>query len=367
MAPATMLLAANQPRGAPAPRRSSSAVRAGRGRPLVTRRRLQVALGLLWLLDGVLQLQPFMFTRGFADRVIAPSASGQPELVAAAVRWSASLVAGHPVVSDLSFAGVQLAIGLALLSRRAARLAIMASIAWSLGVWILGEGAGGLAGGTATFLNGAPGAVLLYALIGLAAWPRLGAEGRAELASRSSALRTRVGVLLAPAGDEVPVERPAAWVPGAWAGVWVLFALLRALPANDSAGAFASQLRANVSSAPAWLARVQHALGTAIGHGGPRVVVAVVVAELAVGLLALWRGVPRRAAAGIGIGAALAVWVVGQAFGQIPTGMGTDPSSGPLVALLGVALLGCAGPRSATAVLSASHGQGPCRARPEAA
>ena len=31
-------------------------------------RMLQVALGLIWLLDGVLQLQPFMFTKAFGGR-----------------------------------------------------------------------------------------------------------------------------------------------------------------------------------------------------------------------------------------------------------------------------------------------------------
>src|SRR4051812_4608300 len=38
---------------------------------IVTRRHLQIVLGLLWLLDGVLQAQPFMFTRDFATQTIA--------------------------------------------------------------------------------------------------------------------------------------------------------------------------------------------------------------------------------------------------------------------------------------------------------
>jgi hypothetical protein len=41
----------------------------------ITRRDLQVALGVLWLLDGALQAQPFMFTSGFAtpsDRARRP-------------------------------------------------------------------------------------------------------------------------------------------------------------------------------------------------------------------------------------------------------------------------------------------------------
>jgi len=51
----------------------------------ITRRHLQIALGLLWLLDGGLQLQPFMLGTGFAKQVIAPTAAGQPRFVATAV------------------------------------------------------------------------------------------------------------------------------------------------------------------------------------------------------------------------------------------------------------------------------------------
>ena len=36
----------------------------------LTRRNLQIALGVLWLLDGALQLQPFMFTTGFSNDIL---------------------------------------------------------------------------------------------------------------------------------------------------------------------------------------------------------------------------------------------------------------------------------------------------------
>src|SRR5207248_11248168 len=52
----------------------------------ITRRDLQVALGLLWLLDAALQAQPFMFTRGFATQVIAHGGQGQPGVVSAPVQ-----------------------------------------------------------------------------------------------------------------------------------------------------------------------------------------------------------------------------------------------------------------------------------------
>lgn len=42
------------------------------------RRRLQIALAVLWLLDAALQYQPFMFSREFATQVLAPTAEGNP-------------------------------------------------------------------------------------------------------------------------------------------------------------------------------------------------------------------------------------------------------------------------------------------------
>ncbi|MDX6511391.1 MAG: hypothetical protein QOE36_895, partial [Gaiellaceae bacterium] len=111
----------------------------------VTRRTLQVVLGLFWLLDGALQLQPFMLGTGFARQVIAPLAAGQPHFVAGPVHWAANLVAAHPVAWDVPFAAVQLLIGLGLLAPRTARLALAASLPWALGVWFFGEGLSGLA------------------------------------------------------------------------------------------------------------------------------------------------------------------------------------------------------------------------------
>lgn len=312
---------------------------AARRSGLVTRRTLQVALGLLWLLDGALQLQPFMLGPGFAHTVIAPAAAGQPGFVSAGVGWSAALVLGHTALWDVLFAATQLLIGAGLLIRRTARPAIVASLGWAAGVWYLGEGLGGLADGTATFLVGAPGAVVLYAVIGLAAWPRFDAPARHQVMGRSITLRHRTRVLMAMAPD----ARPAPWVPVAWAGLWGLFALLQALPANDAPGALARQVHANAASAPRWLAHAETVIGQAVRLEGVGPVVALVVVDVVVGVLGLRSGPSRRAGAWAGIVVALGVWVVVQAFGGIFSGTGTDPSSGLLVALLGVALLGVRG------------------------
>ncbi len=65
----------------------------------VTRRGLQLALAALWLLDGALQFQPFMLTRGFAHDVIAPAVSkiaGHTGRVSTKNRPTRA-TSGHPV------------------------------------------------------------------------------------------------------------------------------------------------------------------------------------------------------------------------------------------------------------------------------
>jgi hypothetical protein len=134
------------------------------------RRKLQLALGVSWLLDAMLQFQPFMFGRGFG-RMLADSAHGNPAIVAGPVTWSAALIGHHAAVLNAIFAVTQLLLGLGIAWRPTVRLALAASAAWSLAVWWLGEGLGGLLAGQASPVNGAPGAVLLYALLAVLLWP----------------------------------------------------------------------------------------------------------------------------------------------------------------------------------------------------
>jgi hypothetical protein len=274
----------------------------------ITRRHLQIALGLVWLLDGALQLQPFMLGTGFAQQLIAPTAAGQPHFVAGPVEWGASMLAAHPVAWDVPFAAVQLLIGLGLLVPRTARLALAASIPWALGVWFFGEGLGGLASGHVSLLTGAPGAVLLYGVLALAAWPR-----------RDSSH-----------------EAPARWLPLAWAVLWVGGAVFQALPGQNTGTAVAGAIS---SGAPGWLGRLDASIAGWITHHGTAVVVALVVAEALIGLAALHRR-SRGPAVAAGLVLALAIWVVGQDLGQLYSGQATDPNSAPLIALMGVGLLG---------------------------
>jgi hypothetical protein len=76
-------------------------------------------------------------------------------------------------------------------------------------------------------------------------------------------------------------------------------------------------------------------LGVVIGHGYAAGLVAL---ELAVGFGALWRATAVPAVV-TGIATAAGFWVVGQDFGQLTSGIATDPNSGPLLALMGLTVI----------------------------
>ena len=65
--------------------------------PRITRRGIQIALGLIWLLDGILQFQSYMYSREFIPETIEPMLSMQPAWIAHSIHW-----AGHIAGSDLA-------------------------------------------------------------------------------------------------------------------------------------------------------------------------------------------------------------------------------------------------------------------------
>jgi hypothetical protein len=285
-------------------------------RPAITRRRIQVALGLLWILDGLLQFQPAMFTGKFATQVIAPAGVGQPGFVAGPLDQAARIILHQPAVMDLGFGLIQLALGAGILFPRTARWALAASVAWALAVWYLGEGLGGLFGGGASLLTGAPGAALLYAVLALAVSPRRGQDPRAQ--------------------------RPARWAAVAWAAAWLGGAILQLLPGADTNASVSMSLAMNASGAPAWFAAIDNHLSVLVPGYGVSVVIDLVVLQAFAGLGVFMGRRTRLAAVAVGIGLSLAYWVTGQGMGQFWSGTATDPNTGPLLVLLGVTVLGSA-------------------------
>jgi hypothetical protein len=279
-----------------------------------SRRRLQLILGGIWLLDGVLQLQSFMFTRGFGQ-MLATAASGNPAVIADPIISSARLIDQHAIVMNAIFAAIQLLLGLGIAWRPTVRLALGASIAWALAVWWLGEGLGGILTGSASPVNGAPGAVILYALVAVLLWP-------------------------------VRRDRPAPFAAGQstgpaaarllWLALWGGLAYLALQPAARAPQGLSRTISGMAAGEPGWLVSADRALSQLLTDRGleAAVALAVVLAVVAVGIY-----LPRpaaRAAVTVAIVMAGAIWIA-QGLGGMLTGSGTDPNTGPLLALLALA------------------------------
>jgi hypothetical protein len=278
------------------------------------RRVLQLALAGFWLLDALLQFQAFMFGPGFAQ-MLRSSAAGSPAFVSGPADWAAGIVAAHPATANWAFAAIQLLIGLGIAWRPAVRVALATSIAWSVAVWWLGEGLGGLLNGSASPVNGAPGPVILYALLAVLLWP-----GR------------RVKESAFPAGRFTGVTAAR----GCWLAVWGGLAALTVLPATRAPGAFGRLVAGAAAGQPHWLAAAAEHLGGYLNQHGPgaALVLAAVLAIIAVGIFLPGRGVQAVLALALLVAAVLGL---AQGLGGILTGSGTDPGSGPLLALLALA------------------------------
>jgi hypothetical protein len=300
----------------------------------VTTRGIQVALGVLWLLDGLFQFKSFMYTHGIVSEVFAPAAEKQWSIVGGPMKTFENFY-GHDLTLWNTLSGeIQVAIGLGLMiSRKTVKPALLVSFCWALVVWWFGEGFGGLTSNTMPSpLMGAPGAVILYAIIGLLVWPTNEQEGRSP-------------------ADRGPLrDRGGLW---AWSGLWVLSSVLWLANVNRASDATHEMIKAMAAASPHWLASFQSSIGGHTqGHGAT---IAVVLAILSLAAaFGVWTPL-RWPALAIGIVLSLAYWVLGQDLGGPFWVEGaTDFNAGPLFVLLAVALFPVAqhavdAPRSAVA------------------
>jgi hypothetical protein len=316
----------------------------------ITRRHVQVALGSIWLLDGVLQLQHQMFTSAFATQVIDPAIQGQPTWVGGPMRFFVHVFLTHPAICNSLIALAQLGIGVLILWKRSAKWGLLASVPWGLFVWAIGEGYGGMFNGQASLLMGAPGAAVLYVMLALAVLP----TGKKTSKKR-----------------DTPQQAAASWLLIVWAALWFGGAVWQlTATGQDTASGMKSMILANAQSAPHWLASTDAHLVNTLNKTGaykqPMITgqsmnmmqMAEMPTEkgtgdwltptLAILMLFTSMGVfvsgwVRKTALGFGIAIALLFWIVGQNLGSYYTGTATDPNSGPLIVLLAVTIWGCAG------------------------
>lgn len=296
---------------------AATGARAG-GRALVTARGVQIALGVVWLLDGLFQFKSFMFTHGIVKEVFEPAMHGQPAFIGEPMRTLDDFYGRDLTLWNTLAGEIQVAIGLALIcSRRLVKPALAVSFAWAIYVWWFGEGFGGLTSNTLPApLMGAPGAVILYAIIGLLVWPTGRREGRSPAA-------------LGPLGD-----RGGLYL---WSGLWAISAGLWLANVNRAKEATHGMIVEMAEASPHWLAKIQDSLAKhTVGHGTTIAIVLAIV-SLAVAL-AVWTPL-RWPALAVGIVLSLAYWLYGQDLGGPFWSEGaTDFNAGPLFVLFAVAL-----------------------------
>jgi hypothetical protein len=275
------------------------------------RRVLQVALGLVWLLDAALQFQPFMFSRSFVTQIIQPAADGSPQLVQHSISWASQIMLSHIAVYNAVFATIQLLLALGLFFRRSVKVTLAASIVWALFVWWFGEGFGGIFSGDSP-VTGVPG-VVLYALIAVLLWPT----------ARSLRSTTDSPATTGPLGGLVP--------KALWLTLWGSFAYFLLLADNRASDGI-SQIFAFTVGQPRWLTSIMNDLSRLAGERGVEIsiVLALLCVLVAMGVMA---APTLRPALVLAMALGLAFWLA-QGLGGIFTGQGTDPNTGPLLVLL---------------------------------
>jgi hypothetical protein len=223
------------------------------------------------------------------------------------------------------FGLIEIAIGAAMLFRRTVKGALLASFIWGGGVYLFGEGFGMVLTGHTSPLAGAPGAVCFYVLLGALLWPK----------GETDSSRVRVGVDSSAAGRGVFGGTGALLV---WAAIWLFEAIIWMFPANRTGNAVTDQMSATAAGEPGWYAHLLNAFGNAFTGAGVWVAVLLAVASIVIGLGPL---VSNRTEVFVGLGVVLALgyWVTGQGLGELLTFRGTDPSNGPIIAIIGLSIL----------------------------
>jgi hypothetical protein len=285
---------------------------------LTWQRSLQIALAGIWLVAAVLQAQPYMFSRAFATSTLAGSATGSPAMISMAVGHLARIVAAHPLLWNELFAGVQLTIAVLIARKSSVRIGLGISVLWGLGVWALGESFGSVFTAGATPLTGAPGPALLYVIAAVLAWPPRAAQ----------------------TSDGTPL--PAPW----WRqerfrrvmGVAMTSLLaLESWPSPSRVGAIVSMLRKMAASQPSLIAGFDRKAASIFAGHGELLLAGAAASLIASSICLLLGGRFRRPALVLLLGFAVVLFLL-QNFGGVASGTATDVGTGPILALVALAL-----------------------------
>ncbi|MEM3655106.1 MAG: hypothetical protein QXP58_01120 [Thermoprotei archaeon] len=283
-----------------------------------SRRLVRIGLGALWLFDGLLQLQPQMFTSNFPINVVGQAIQGLPNPI---YKYSLSILEGYIipyiVAWNAFFASLQLLIGALILSKSTKQqtVGLTLSIVWSIILWVFGEGlggiytatmSGGIFPGTPSLFNGFPGAALIYAWSSITL---LLPERAWRLSGRFSPIRDGAALIFA------------------------VSALIQLQPLMWTAYGQASIFAANLDNLPTqlwftveWLARYS------VSH--PVAANTFEVVALFVAAIGVWGITPKKWGYIYAITLLGFTWWFSLGLGGLLTGLGTDPNTPPLIVLL---------------------------------
>ena len=276
--------------------------------PRNLQRTFQLLLATVWLLDAVLQLQPFMFTRGSSgfSGMLNGMAAGNPGWVAHTITWNGSIVYHQPILTNGTFATIQFLIAFGIVWRRTTKAALGLSVVWALGVWWFGEGVGGIFLGTATPFGGGPGGVLFYAVLAVLLWPG-GTSDEPFVAARTIGVRAARGV---------------------WVAVWGLLAVLALVGSGRSPQALHDLVAHLDSGQPGWLAHIDRISASFFLHHGTAAAVLLAVLCVVVAIGAFLPPQATQVTLVVALVVFALIWVAVQNFGGILAGGATDPNSG---------------------------------------
>lgn len=290
---------------------------------LLSRKLLRQILGALWLIDGALQLQPQMFTMNMVNGVMVPTVKSQPGPIAASLNWIIAITTHNLTAVNLTISLVQIVIGILLLAGIWVRGALIASIVWSLIVWYGGEGLSMLLTGQAGALSGAPGAVLLYPLLGLLVYPR-----RQSVAGQSED------------GKEYMLL-PRSQFHYYLAGFWFLSALLQLQPYWWTAGQISQTIGGMTGQGglnAVLIDPILNALAASTAHAELPLNIALIVIFLVLGVgTTLYKDSNIRPWLIASIVVSAIIWLGAQGLGMVLTGMATDFNSGLLIIVMALA------------------------------
>jgi hypothetical protein len=253
-----------------------------------------------------------MFTKAFGQ-MLAGTAAGNPGFIARPITWSAGIIGHHPVPVNTAFATIQLLLALGIAWRPALKATLAASVVWAVAVWWLGEGLGEVLNAAASPVSGAPGAVIIYALLAVLLWP---SDRQAE----------------APFTAARAVGANAA--RALWLVLWASLAYFSLIPGNR---ALHDMVAGMADGEPGWLAGLDNGAARLLAHQGLTVSIALAVVFALIALAVFAPAPALRTAVVAAVLVATVIWLFGENLGEMFTGSATDPNSGPLLALLALA------------------------------